>query len=155
MKTWQNLIKVTKESKLDQTFYNFSKNISETDKFEKVLNSRKVYWNNFLTYQRLILMYYFHQRILKGKTTILENILLIFFHFLWYHDLSIYKKACLHNLCMNRVSLDSESLNRVSWTSTTLCVVLVSPIKKQQLTNWTASHMVGTIRLLFDLISLL
>ena len=37
MKTWQNVLKATKESKLDQTFYNFSKNISETEKFEKVL----------------------------------------------------------------------------------------------------------------------
>ena len=79
MKTWQNLLKATKESKLDQTFYNFSKNISETEKFEKVLNSRKDCWNNFLTSQRLILMYYFHEKILKEKTAILENILLIFF----------------------------------------------------------------------------
>ena len=37
-----------------------------------------------------------------------------FFYFLWYHDLSLYKKACVHNLCMNRASLDRESLDRVS-----------------------------------------
>ena len=41
----------------------------------KVLNLRKVCWNNFLTSQRLTLLYYF----LKGKTAILENIMLIFF----------------------------------------------------------------------------
>ena len=29
------------------------------------------------------------------------------------------KKACLHNLWMNRASLGRESLDRVSWTSTT------------------------------------
>ena len=50
---------------------------------------------------------------------------------------------------MNRASLD-----RVSLTSTILWVVLISPIKKQQLTNWTASHLVGAIRLFFDLIDI-
>ena len=45
-------------------------------------------------------------------------------------------------------------MNRVSLTSTTLYVVLISPIKKQQLTNWTASHLVGAIRLFFDLIDI-
>ena len=115
-------------------------------KFEKVLNLRKVCCNNFLTSQRLILLCYFDQKTLKEKTVILENITL-FFYFLWYQDLSLYEKACLHNLCINR-----ESLDRVSLTSTTLWVILISPIKKQQLTNWTASHLVGAIRLLFDLI---
>ena len=79
MKTWQNLLKATKESKLDQTFYNFSKNISETEKFEKVLNSRKVCWNNFLTSQQLILLYYFNQKILKEKIAVLKDITVIFF----------------------------------------------------------------------------
>ena len=36
-------------------------------KIEKVLNSGKVCWNSFLTYQRLILLYYFLQKILKEK----------------------------------------------------------------------------------------
>ena len=45
-----------------------------------------------------------------------------FFYFLWYHDLSLYKKACLHNLCMNHALLDHES-DRLSWTSTTLLKV--------------------------------
>ena len=30
-------------------------------------------WNNFVTYQRLILLYYFHQKILKEKTKIFKN----------------------------------------------------------------------------------
>ena len=47
---------------------------------------------------------------------------------------------------MNRASLD-----RVSLTSTILWVVL---IKKQQLTNWTASHLVGAVRLFFDLVDI-
>ena len=95
-----------------------------------------------------MLLYCFHQKTLKEKATILENITL-FFYFLWYHDLSLYEKACLHNLCMNRASLD-----RVLLTSTILWVVLISPIKKQQLTNWTASHLVGAVRLFFDLVDI-
>ena len=96
-------------------------NISETEKCEKVLKSRKDCWKNFLSSERPILLYYFHQKILKEKTAILENIthIFCFCYFLWYHDLSLYKKACLHNLCMNRALLDRESLDRVSWTSTT------------------------------------
>ena len=31
------------------------------------------YWNNFLTYQRLILLYYFHQKISIEKTTIFKK----------------------------------------------------------------------------------
>ena len=88
--------------------------MSKTEKIEKVLNSRKVCWNNFLTSQRLILLYYFDQKILKEKTPVLENIMLIFFYFLLYHDLSLYKKAYLHNLRMNRALLDRESLDPVS-----------------------------------------
>ena len=30
-------------------------------------------WNNFLTYQQLILLYYFHQKIFKSKTTIFKS----------------------------------------------------------------------------------
>ena len=131
-------------SKLFTNFLKYKRN----KKFEKVLNSRKVCCNNFLRSQRLVLLYYFHQKTSKEKTAILENIT-PFFYFLWYHDLSLYEKACLHNLCMNRASLD-----RVSLTSTTLWVVLISPINKQQLTNWTASHLVGAIRLFFDLIDI-
>ena len=46
-----------------------------------------------------------------------------FFYFLWYHDLSLYKKACLHNLCMNCALLDHESMDRLSRTSTNLLEV--------------------------------
>ena len=50
--------------------------------------------------------------------------------------------------------MNHASLDRVSLTSTTLWVVPISPIKKQQLTNWIASHLVGAIRLFFDLIDI-
>ena len=63
---------------IKQTVFKFSK-IIETEKIEKVLNSGKVCWNNFLTYQQLILLYYFHQKILKEKMAIFKNITLIFF----------------------------------------------------------------------------
>ena len=32
-----------------------------------------IYWNNFLTYQPLILLYYFHQKIVKEKTAIFKK----------------------------------------------------------------------------------
>ena len=106
-------------SKLDKS------NLRETwawhSRFQKVLNSRKVCWNNFLTSQWLILLYYFYQKILKEKTAILENIMHIFFTFFGI-TISLYKKACLHNLCMNHALLDHES-DRLSWTSTTLLKV--------------------------------
>ena len=45
-------------------------------------------------------------------------------------------------------------MNRVSLTSRTLWVVLISTIKKEQLTNWTESHLAGAIRLFFALIDI-
>ena len=63
----------------------------------------------------------------KGKkTAIFKNITLIFFYFHWYQYLSLYKKECLHNLCMNHALLDRESLDHASWTSTTLFTVWTS-----------------------------
>ena len=82
--------------------------------------------NNLLTYQRLILLYYFHRKFLKEKTAIFTNTSLFVFYCLWYHDLSLYKKSCLHNLCMIRALLDYESLDRVSWTCATLWLRLFS-----------------------------
>ena len=95
-------------SKLDKS------NLKETwawhSRFQKVLNSRKVCWNNFLTSQWLILLYYFYQKILKEKTAILENIVHIFFTFF---GITIYlyikKHVCIiyawimHCWIMNRI----------------------------------------------------
>ena len=76
---------------IEQTVYTFWK------KLKKVLNSRKVCWNNFLAPQRLILLYCFHQKILKEKTAILENITLIIFFTSF--DITIYlyikKRVCI------------------------------------------------------------
>ena len=100
-------------------------------KIWKVLSSGKVHWLNLLEQFPLIstinFAILFLSENLKEKTTIVRNCNFFdqsyFLHsgnqVFAYHAYTIYlyiKKAlCLHNLCMNRTSLD-----RVSWTSTTL-----------------------------------
>ena len=99
-------------------------------KIWKVLSSGKVDWHNLLEQFPLISTTNFAILLLsenlKEKTTIVRNCNFYdqsyFLHsgnqVFAYHAYTIYlyiKKACLHNLCMNRTSL-----NRVSWTSTTL-----------------------------------
>lgn len=95
---------------------------------------KTTFCNNSFTYQWLILLRYFHQKILQEKIVIfkkatslgpacflhLENQVFAYyaytvFSFLDYHE---WKKACLDNLCTNRTSLDRESLHHISWTST-------------------------------------
>ena len=98
--------------------------------------------NNILTYHELILLYYFHQKILKEKAVFKKCSLFgqaCFLHlgncsFAYHTYISpsygmnyLYtNQVSLHNLCMNCASLD-----HVSWTSTT-CVVSMKPI----FTHW-------------------
>ena len=64
-------------SGLSELFTNFliykrNRKISKSIKFG--INSiDTICWNNFFTYQRLILLYHFHQKILKRKTTIFKS----------------------------------------------------------------------------------
>ena len=91
---------------------------------------------NFLAYHQLILLYYFHQKILKEKWQFLKHFFgqaCFFLHsgnqvfeyhayIFTFHDIMNYlhiKQACMHNLCMNRASLDHKSLDRKLWNSTT------------------------------------
>ena len=102
----------------------------EGRKIWKVLNLGKVDWHNlleqfFLKYQRLILLYYFHQKILKGKTAIFKSCKLVlwlnffsslrksgicisrlYFCFLDFTFYLYIKQARFHNLCMNRALFD-------------------------------------------------
>ena len=70
-------------------------------KIWKVLNLGKVSWHNlleqfFLTYQRLILLYYFHQKISKGKTAIFKSCKLV----LWLNVFSSRRKS---DICISRL----------------------------------------------------
>ena len=107
-------------------------------KIWKVSSSGKVDWHNLLeqfphisTANFAIL---FSLENLKEKTAIFRNCNFFgqsyFLHsgnqVFAYHAYMIYlyiKKACLHTLCMNRPLLDRESLDCVSWTSTTQSVM--------------------------------
>ena len=76
------------------------------------------------------MLYYFHRKCLKGKKTIFKRCnffgqtcflhsgsQVFAYHAYFFTSLNW---ACLHNLSMDRTSLDHEFLDCVSWTSTAL-----------------------------------
>ena len=95
-----------------------------------------VCWNNFLRYNRLILLRYFHQKILKEKRVSFNkynffgqvcffasprkpglSISRLYFCFMWHYELSPCKVSMFAKFM-------HESLDRVSWTSTTQVLYL-------------------------------
>ena len=57
-------------------FAKFAENTCAGDFFKKSYRPQTcntIYWNNFLTHQRLFLLWYFHHKISKEKTVVLKN----------------------------------------------------------------------------------